>query len=52
MLGFVKTVEKLKDNNQVDFRKEKQRREKIFNIVFGVLSFALLNLILYLITRA
>lgn len=52
MLGFVKTEEKLKENNQIDFRKAKQRKEKIYNLVFGVLSFVLLNLILYLITRA
>jgi hypothetical protein len=52
MFGFVKTQEKLKDNNFVNFRKEKQRKDRIFTIVFGILSFALLNLILYLMTRA
>lgn len=51
MLGFVKTEVKEKDNNQIDFRKEKQKRERIFTIVFGLLSFTLLNLILYLMTR-
>ncbi len=51
MLGFVKTAEKLKDNNQVDFRKEKQKRERIFTILFGILGFIILNLILFMITR-
>jgi hypothetical protein len=51
MFGFVKTGMKLQDNNSIDFRKEKQRKDRIFTIVYAIIAFAVLNLILYLMTR-
>lgn len=51
MFGFIKMFDKQKDNSFFNFRKEKQRKNKIFNIVFGVLGFTLLNIILYFMTR-
>lgn len=51
MFGFVKTSEKLKEIGVVNFRKEKQKRERIFTILFGIFGFIILNLILYMMTR-
>lgn len=51
MFGFVKTGMKLQDNDNIDFRKEKQRKDRIFTIVYAIIAFTVLNLILYLMTR-
>lgn len=50
MFGFVNT-KMSKELSEVNFRKEKQKKDKIFKIVFGIVGFIILNVILYLISR-
>ncbi len=52
MFSFVKTDSKVKEEEQIDFRKEKQKRERFFTIVYSAIGFILLNVILYLLTKS
>lgn len=50
MFGFVNTKGK-KERQEFDIRKDQRRKRLILNIVFGILSFGLLNIILYSLTK-
>lgn len=50
MFGFMKVDEKAKRNN-FDRHIEVKRKKRLFDIVFLTLSFIILNLILYLVTK-
>ncbi len=52
MFGFVNTEvkEKFKDNN--DILIDRKRRERRFIISYTLLAFAILNLVLYLLTES
>ena len=50
MFGFVK-ISKPRAPREFDMRTEQKRKKIIFNVVFGIIGFGLLNIILYSLTR-
>ncbi|WP_337864605.1 hypothetical protein [Ignavibacterium sp.] len=50
MFGFLKVNEEAKRNNY-DRHIEEKRKKRLFDIIFFSISFILLNLILYFITK-
>lgn len=50
MFGFVNT-DRVKEPKEFDIREDQKRKRLILNVVFAILSFGLLNIILYSLTR-
>ncbi|MFO7524389.1 MAG: hypothetical protein R6W68_02960 [Ignavibacteriaceae bacterium] len=50
MLGFV-NISKPRAPREFDMRTEKKRKKIIFNVVFAIIGFGLLNIVLYSLTR-
>ncbi len=52
MLGFVKTEEKNKFDDNNNLQVERKRKERVFTIAFSIIAFLVLNLALYLMTNS